>query len=58
MVEERVIEIKKNKLKKELSKENPDKKIIRRLEDSIKRHKKIALHRRHRRIKNKRKWKS
>lgn len=57
MVEERAIEIKKGKIKRELSKENPNQKIIERLEDSIKRHKKIALHKRYRRMKSKRKWK-
>jgi len=36
----KVIEIKKRKLKKELSKENPNKQIVKRLKESINRHKK------------------
>ena len=36
----RVIDIKKRKLKEELSKEKPDRKIVERLEESINRHKK------------------
>ncbi len=49
------IEIKKRKLKEELSSENPDKQIVRRLKESIKRHKGISKHVKYRRIKNRRK---
>lgn len=49
----RVIDLKKSKLKEELSKENPNKFKIKRLKNSIKRHKIISKSIVKRRIKNK-----
>jgi len=54
MGEAEIINLKKRKLKEELSKENPDKKVIKRLEESIERHKEIAKHSQYRRRKNRR----
>jgi len=46
----KVIEIKKRKLRLELSKEKPDRNITRRLEESINRHKKWEKQRKKRRV--------
>lgn len=54
MVEKSAIEIKKKKLKEELSKEHPNKRVVQRLEESIKRHKSIGKWKKQKRIKNKR----
>jgi len=44
------IEIKKRKLKEELNSENPRPEVIRRLKESIKRHKEISIHLRNKRM--------
>ena len=49
-----VIDIKRERIKEELRKENPNKLIIRRLKESIRRHKKIGLSIHYNRLKN---WK-
>lgn len=49
-----VIDIKKRKLREELDSENPDKNKIRRLKESIKRHKDVQRYIKYRRIKSKR----
>ncbi len=49
-----IIEMKKRSLREELNSENPNKNVIKRLKESIKRHKDIARYIRDRRIKSKR----
>ncbi len=49
-----VIDIKKRKLVEELNSENPRKQVIKRLKESIERHKDISRYIRDRRIKTKR----
>jgi len=49
-----VIDIKKRKLKEELNSENPDKNKIRRLKESIQRHKGVQRYIKHRRVRNRR----
>jgi len=50
----RVIDLKKEKLKKELQKEKPDRNVVKRLKESINRHKEIQRGIKNRRIKQ---WK-
>ncbi|HDK42164.1 MAG TPA: hypothetical protein ENG87_02190 [Candidatus Pacearchaeota archaeon] len=52
-----VLELKRRRLKEEVNSENPDKNKIKRLKESIKRHKEIAISLRYKRIKNKRRQK-
>lgn len=47
-----VIDLKKKSLKEELEKDSPDKKKIRRLKESIERHKRIQKHIKYNRRKN------
>ena len=47
-----VIDLKKRKLKEESESEEPDKRKIKRLEDSIRRHKEIAMYIRDRQVRN------
>ena len=52
----RVIDIKKKKLARELSKNNPDKNIVRRLRESINRHKIFELRNKKSKLKREKKW--
>ena len=54
MGEAEVINLKKKALKEELDSENPNKRKIKRLKESIERHKEIARYIQHRRIRSRR----
>lgn len=54
MGEAEVINLKKRKLVEELNSKNPDKRKIKRLKESIRRHKEIARYIKYRRVKNRR----
>ena len=51
-----VIDLKKRKLKEESESEEPNKRKIKRLEDSIRRYKEIAMYIRDRQVRNKKRY--